>query len=91
MRALTLIVLLFPSITKAQHMVKIYDPAPPGYLYYTLNGRVVPPETYIPLDYNRVGGLKAIDKQWKIAKIVRPKQIIGLFYKIGFDQKYRIH
>ena len=73
-------VALFGRVTTNKHslcMVKIATPVPSGYLYYTLHGYGVPKGTYIPVDYDKIGGLKAIDRRWKIARMVRPKQIIG--------------
>lgn len=70
----------FGRVTTNKHslcMVKTQKPVPPGYLYYTLNGWNAPKGTYIPVDYDKIGGLKAIDRRWKIARMVRPKHLIG--------------
>jgi hypothetical protein len=73
----------FGRVTTNKHslcMVKTQKPVPPGYLYYTLNGWGVPKGTYIPVDYEKIGGLKAIDRRWKIARMVKPIDIYGLFW-----------
>lgn len=70
----------FGRVTTNKHslcMVKITRPMPPGYLYYTLNGWGVPSGAYMPIDYDKIGGLKVIDRRWKIARMVKPIDIFG--------------
>jgi hypothetical protein len=76
-------VAMFGRVTTNKHslcMVKTQKPVPPGYLYYTLNGWNAPKGTYIPVDYDKIGGLKAIDRRWKIARMVKPIDIFGAIW-----------
>lgn len=61
-------------------LLKINTPVPPGCIYYELNGYWAPKGTYIPIDYELIGGLKAIDRRWKIASIHKPKDIFGKYF-----------
>lgn len=73
----------FGRVTTNKHslcMVMVKLPVPPGYLYYTFNGYGVPKGTYIPVDYEKVGGLVAIDRRWKIARMTAPVDMYGKYW-----------
>ena len=72
----------FGRVTVNKHslrMVKITKPVPPGFLYYELD-YVVPKGIYIPVDYDTIGGLEAIDRRWKIASMSIPKEMYGKYW-----------
>ncbi len=72
----------FGKVTKNKHalcIVKVTSDNAPGYLFYTLRGWGIPAGIYIPVDYEKVGGLSAIDRRWKIARINRPYGIYGRY------------
>jgi len=73
----------FGRVTTNKHavcMVQIKKPVPPGFLYYTLNHWNVPDGLYTPIDYEKVGGLKAIDRRWKIARMNKPVDMYDKFW-----------
>ena len=72
----------FGRVTVNKHAVciaQVKDKQTSGYLYYTIMGWGIPPGNYIPIDYEYVGGLKAIDRRWKIARISVPAMIYGKY------------
>jgi hypothetical protein len=72
----------FGKVTTNKHalcIVQVTCSNAPGYLFYTLTGWGIPPGYYIPVDYDNVGGLSAIDRRWKIARIRIPKILYGLY------------
>jgi len=72
----------FGRVTVNKHavcIVQVTSDKIPGYLYYTLNGWGIPAGIYIPVDYEKVGGLSAIDRRWKIARINKPVTIYGWY------------
>jgi len=49
---------------------------PAGYMYYIIDYRNdMPKGNYIPIDYNTVGGLNAVDRRWKISNIYVPEKM----------------
>jgi len=73
----------FGRVTTNKHAVcimQINEPVPPGYLYYTLENWNVPNGMYTPIDYEKIGGLKAIDRRWKIARINKPVDMYGKYW-----------
>ena len=73
----------FGKVTVNKHAVcllKIKEPIPPGFLYYTINYWNVPDGYYTPIDYEKIGGLKAIDRRWKIARINKPVDMFGKYW-----------
>jgi hypothetical protein len=72
----------FGRVTVNKHavcIVQVTSDKVPGYLYYTLSGWGNPSGIYIPVDYEKVGGLSAIDRRWKIARINKPVRIYGVY------------
>jgi hypothetical protein len=72
----------FGRVTVNKHavcIVQVSNDKTPGYMYYTLSGWGIPSGIYIPIDYEKVGGLSAIDRRWKIARISRPISIYGVY------------
>lgn len=72
----------FGRVTVNKHavcIVQVTSDKVPGYLYYTLSGWGIPSGYYIPVDYEKVGGLSAIDRRWKIAQINKPVSIYGWY------------
>ncbi len=68
----------FGRVTTNRHaltIVQVTNNNAPGYLFYTLRGWGLPPGYYIPVDYDKIGGLKAIDRRWKIAAVYKPKSL----------------
>jgi len=56
---------------------------PSGYMYYIIDNRNdMPKGNYIPIDYNTVGGLNAVDRRWKISNIYVPE---SLYYNENKD------
>jgi len=75
-------VAMFGRVTVNKHAVciaQVTTSKTPGYLYYTLNGWGIPSGTYIPIDYEKVGGLSGIDRRWKIARVYKPFTIYGVY------------
>ena len=73
----------FGRVTTNKHavcMVQITEPVPAGFLYYTLKHWNITDGVYIPVDYEKIGGLKAIDRRWKIARINKPVDMYGKFW-----------
>lgn len=71
----------FGRVTVNKHalvIVQVAGNTAPGYLFYTLKNWQIPHGYYIPVDYDNVGGLEAIDRRWKIARINTPKAIYGV-------------
>lgn len=65
----------YGRVTVNKHAVcllQIKEPVPPGFLFYTLQNWNVPDGLYTPIDYDKIGGLQAIDRRWKIAVINKP-------------------
>ncbi|MGE0077647.1 MAG: transglutaminase-like domain-containing protein [Bacteroidales bacterium] len=49
---------------------------PSGYMYYIIDHRNdMPKGNYIPIDYQTVGGLNAVDRRWKISHIYVPEKM----------------
>lgn len=72
----------FGRVTVNKHalvIVQVTNNTLPGYLFYTLRGWGIPAGYYIPIDYQKIGGLKAIDRRWKIARINKPVSIYGVY------------
>jgi hypothetical protein len=72
----------FGRVTVNKHavcIVQVTSNKVSGYLYYTLEGWGIPSGYYIPVDYEKVGGLSAIDRRWKIARINKPERIYGVY------------
>ncbi|HPQ35629.1 MAG TPA: EF-hand domain-containing protein [Tenuifilaceae bacterium] len=72
----------FGRVTVNKHAVciaQVTSDKVSGYLYYTLSGWGIPSGIYIPIDYEKVGGLSAIDRRWKIARINKPVSIYGVY------------
>ncbi len=72
----------FGRVTVNKHavcIVQVTNDEEPGYLFYTLEGWGIPAGIYIPVDYETVGGLNAIDRRWKIARINIPVNIYGVY------------
>ncbi len=72
----------FGRVTVYKHavaIVQVTSNKAPGYLFYTLSGWGIPSGIYIPVDYEKVGGLSAIDRRWKIARINIPVRIYGVY------------
>lgn len=72
----------FGRVTVNKHavvIVQVTSNNAPGYLFYTLSGWGIPSGIYIPVDYEKVGGLSAIDRRWKIARINKPISIYGVY------------
>jgi hypothetical protein len=75
-------VAMFGRVTVNKHAVciaQVTADKTPGYLYYTLSGWGIPSGLYIPIDYEKVGGLSAIDRRWKIARVYMPVRIYGVY------------
>ena len=75
-------VAMFGRVTVNKHAVciaQVTADKTPGYLYYTLSGWGIPSGLYIPIDYEKVGGLSAIDRRWKIARVYTPHKIYGVY------------
>lgn len=71
----------FGRVTVHKHavcMAEIKKPVPPGMLYYTIQYSSIPNGIYIPIDYEKIGGLTAIDRRWKISFMSLPKNMFGL-------------
>lgn len=60
-------------------LVQIKKPVPAGFIYYEMQ-YYVPEGIYIPIDYDTIGGLEAIDRRWKIASISIPKEMYGKYW-----------
>ncbi|MBN2681755.1 MAG: hypothetical protein JXR58_04555 [Bacteroidales bacterium] len=57
-------------------LVKTTEKIPSGYMYYEIeNNPVLPSGNYIPIDYDVVGGLSAIDGRWKISHVYVPESM----------------
>lgn len=57
-------------------LVYVKGEVPPGYMYYEIEYREdMPKGKYVPIDYNTVGGLNAIDRRWKISHIYVPENL----------------
>jgi len=72
----------FGRVTVNKHalvIVQVTSDTTPGYLFYTLQGWGIPTGIYIPVDYEKVGGLIAIDRRWKIARVNAPVNIYGAY------------
>ena len=72
----------FGKVTVNKHavcMVKVNLSSYPGMLIYSLQGYGVPNGYYMPIDYNKIGGLSAIDRRWKIASMSKPN---NMFYTV---------
>lgn len=72
----------FGRVTVNKHalvIVQVTSDKTPGYLFYTLRGWGIPQGIYIPVDYEKVGGLSAIDRRWKIARVNVPVNIYGAY------------
>ena len=69
----------FGKVTVNKHavcMVKVNRNSYPGMLIYRIYGWYSCPDGYyLPVDYNKVGGLSAIDRRWKIASMNTPNSI----------------
>lgn len=51
---------------------------PERYMYYEISGfGKAPAGIYIPIDYEKVGGLSGVDRRWKISHISVPEDIYG--------------
>lgn len=44
----------------------------PYYMWYEIEDWSIPDGYYVPIDYDRVGGLSAIDRRWKISNLYDP-------------------
>jgi hypothetical protein len=54
------------------------DNCPEKYMSYEISGfHNIPAGTYIPIDYDEVGGLSGVDRRWKISDIYIPENIYG--------------
>lgn len=65
----------FGRVTTNKHaltIIQVKDKKASGYLFYTIRGWGIPAGYYIPVDYTKVGGLSAIDRRWKIARVFKP-------------------
>ena len=73
----------FGKVTKNKHalvLVRSDAQASPYWLkYYHLSG-FDPMDEFIPVDYDSVGHLAAIDRRWKIAHIYTPQQVWGAVF-----------
>ena len=73
----------YGRVTVNKHAVclmQIKEPVPPGFLYYTMESWNIPDGLYTPIDYDKIGGLKAIDRRWKIARINKPVDMFGKYW-----------
>lgn len=60
-------------------LVKVNGQVPAGFMWYDFKRSSIPDGKYIPIDYEVVGGLSAIDRRWKIARICEPEEMYGRY------------
>ena len=70
----------FGKVTKNKHalvLVRSDSQASPYWLKYYKLSSFDPKDEFIPVDYDSVGHLAAIDRRWKISHIYTPQQVWG--------------
>lgn len=62
-------------------LVYVKGKIPDGYMWYELEETDIHVAgNYVPIDYEKVGGLKAIDRRWKISHIYIPESLYDKLY-----------
>ncbi len=71
----------FGKVTRNKHalcLLKVNGKIPSEYMWLEISGWGIPEGNYIPIDYESVGSLQAIDRRWKLARIQTPEEMYGL-------------